>query len=118
MDDLQEKLNGILADPNAMGQIMNLARSMGLTGDTPEKQNDSPEPPLAPVLPFDTATLQTLSGLAGQSEIDAHQKTLLKALQPYLSSQRLTKLEKAMRAAKIAALASQFLGNAQFFSGR
>lgn len=118
MDDLQEKLNSILADPNAMGQIMNLARSMGLSNDPPEKQTASLEQPSLSALPFDPAMLQTLSGLAGQSEIDSHQKSLLQALQPYLSNQRLTKLEKAMRAAKMATLASQFLGNAQFSSGR
>lgn len=118
MDDLQEKLNSILADPNAMGQIMNLARSMGLGSDTPEKQTSPQDLPQPAALPFDPAMLQTLSGLAGQSEIDAHQKSLLQALQPYLSSQRLTKLEKAMRAAKMATLASRFLGNAQFSSGR
>ena len=39
-----------------------------------------------------------------------NQKALLQALAPYLSSGRIHKLEKAMRAAKLAGMASSFLG--------
>jgi hypothetical protein len=55
--------------------------------------------------------LQKLSGFASQSSIDKDQKTLLKALGPYLSRDRISKLEKAMRAAKLARLASGFVGS-------
>jgi hypothetical protein len=55
--------------------------------------------------------IQKLSGLAGQSSIDKDQKTLLKALTPYLNRERILKLEKAMRAAKMARLASGLIGS-------
>ena len=64
--------------------------------------------------------LQRLSGLARQSGIDSQQRTLLTALKPYLSDERVSKLEKAMRAAKLAKLASSILGSGaiQLPSGR
>ena len=51
---------------------------------------------------------------------DTDQQTLLAALSPYLSQNRVKKLENAMRAAKMARLASAFLGNGglQMLSGR
>ena len=55
--------------------------------------------------------LQKVAGLAQQSNIDRNQQALLKALSHYLSKDRISKLEKAMRAAKIAALASSALGS-------
>ena len=58
--------------------------------------------------------IQKLSGLAGQSNIDKNQRTLLTALSPYLSRERIYKLEKAMRAAKMANMASAFLGKSGF----
>lgn len=65
---------------------------------------------------LDTATLQKVIGLAQQTGIDRNQQALLKALGPYLSHERINKLEKAMRAAKLANLASSAFSN--FSSGR
>ena len=57
------------------------------------------------------ATIQKITGLAQKSSIDSNQQALLRALRPYLAQERIVKLEKAMRAAKLANLASGFLGN-------
>ncbi len=38
MAELEEKLNAILGDPDAMGQIMALARSLGGGGGSPGSQ--------------------------------------------------------------------------------
>ena len=69
---------------------------------------------------IDPGMLQKISGLAGQTGIDKNQQALLCALSPYISQGKVTKLEKAMRAAKMARLASGFLGSGglQLFSGR
>lgn len=64
-----------------------------------------------PQLDFDPAAIQKIMGLAGQMGVDANQKNLLHALQPYLTSHRIQKLEKAMRAAKLANLASGALNS-------
>lgn len=126
MDDMESKLNSILGNPQMMQQIMAMAQAMGQQ-DTP-KEDPKPEPPPPPkpqpmpTMPSmqDAAMLQRIAGIARQSGIDKNQQALLKALGPYLSQERIIKLERAMRAAKIAGFAGTALGsgNFPFFSGR
>ena len=109
MDDMEAKLGAILGNPDMMAQIMSMAQQLG--GGAP-----SPPPPPEPVMPgipegLDMGMVMKLAGMANSANIDSNQKTLLMALRPYLVSERITKLEKAMRAAKLAGLASQFLGS-------
>ena len=119
---MEEKLGAILSNPQMMQQIMSLAQTLGenSAGDV-EKNSDNPEEreKLQSGQP-DLSQLQKLSGLAGKSSINAEEKRLLQALSPYLSRDRVTKLENAMRAAKMAQLASVFLGSGglQMLGGR
>lgn len=106
MEGMEEKLNSILGDPEMMGKIMDMARS--LTG-SPEQQPVQVSAESAPML--DPAMLQTIASMAGKAGIDSHQQALLRALGPYLSHERIAKLEKAMRAAKLAGMATSFLGS-------
>ena len=104
MDELQDKLSAILSNPQMMQQIMSLANSMG--GSAPQQP---PEPP--PASPeFDPGMLKKISSLASQTGIDREQQALLKALSPYLNRDRIGRLERAMRAARTAKIASSFLG--------
>ena len=91
-----------------------MAQSLGQSAPSPEAN------PTQEVPAVDLALVQKLSGLAGQSGIDQQQKALLQALHPYLSQSRVSKLEKAMRAAKMARLASGFLnqGGLSLLTGR
>lgn len=107
MDEIEDKLNAVLNNPKMMQQIMSIAQSMG-GNQNPEASTH--EGTTAP--PIDLGMLQKLSGFAQQSGIDKDQQTLLRALGPYLSRERISKLEKAMRAARIARLASGFIGSA------
>ena len=59
MEDFEEKLNAILASPEAMGQIMSLANSLsGQTGEAQAEQNaqTAPAAPVAPVAPAGQVT--------------------------------------------------------------
>lgn len=121
MAEMEEKLGAILNNPQLMQQIMTMAQSLGQDAPQAEKKEDpTPQAPPSPMPEIDLSMVQKLSGLAGQSGIDREQKALLSALGPYLSRERVGKLEKAMRAAKMARLASVFLnqGGLSFFSGR
>ncbi len=101
MSELEEGLNGILNDPQMMQKIMSMAKS--LSGDAPAPKQEA--------LPgIDLGTMQKIASFASQSGIDKDQQTLLVALRPYLARERIAKLEKAMRAAKMAKLAGGFLG--------
>ena len=114
MEGMEEKLGAILGNPQMMQQIMSMANS--LSG----QEAESPPPTESPFPDFDPEMLQKMLGLAGQMGVDRQQQALLCALEPYLTRNRLKKLEKAMRAAKMARLASGFLGSGglQMLSGR
>lgn len=113
MDDFQGQMNAILGNPEMMQKIMAMAQSLGQGSDNAQQPTPpNNEPNIAPMPEIDLCMIQKLSGLAGQSNIDGNQRTLLKALTPYLKADRIHKLEKAMRAAKLANVASSFLGTA------
>ena len=112
MDELEQKLGAVLNNPQLMQQIMSMAQAMG-SQPPPQKeekpQSESAVPAMAPQI--DPGMLSKLAGLSRQSGIDREQQALLKALNPYLSKDRISRLERAMRAAKMAKLAGSFLGS-------
>ncbi len=104
MEDMESKIGAILNNPQMMQQIMSLAQNLGGEPEAP--------PPPREVLPdIDFATVQRITSLIGKTGIDPQQRALLQALAPYLSGHRIHKLEKAMRAAKLAGMATVFFGN-------
>lgn len=100
MAEMDDKLGAILNNPAMMQQIMSMAQTLGQQAPPPQ-----PEPAAGP----DPAMLQNIMRLSSQTGIDSNQETLLAALKPYLPHPRLQKLEKAMRAAKLAKAASALL---------
>ena len=105
MEDMESKLGAILGNPQMMEQIMSMAQSLG----QPAQEKESP-PPNNPLAGVDLQMLQKLSGFAQKSNIDSNQRALLHALQPYLKGNRISRLERAMQAAKMAGLATSLLG--------
>jgi len=106
MDDMENKLGAILNNPQMMQQIAAMAQSFQQS----EQPKEQPQAAPAGAFPeLDLSMIQKLSGFARQSGVDKNQQSLLKALGPYLSHQRISKLERAMRAAKMAGMASAFL---------
>ncbi len=112
MDSMEQKLNAILGNPEMMSQLMTMAKSMSIPD--PSSTQESIEENQLPVSiqGFDLAMVQKMAAIAQQANIDSNQQTLLRALIPYLSNERIEKLEKAMRAAKLAGLATTVLKNA------
>lgn len=109
MSELEEKLASVMNDPAMMQKIMSLAQSLG-GSQAPKDAEPSPKQESAPFPDIDISMLQKLSGFAKQSGIDKNQQTLLHALSPYISRHRIIKLERAMRAAKMANFATNLLG--------
>lgn len=99
MAEMDDKLGAILGNPAMMQQIMAMAQSLGQ--QAPPLKEESPP----------SIDLQKVMGLTSQASIDSNQQALLTALNPYLPNQRLNKLEKAMRAAKLARVASTLLNS-------
>ena len=115
MSEMEEKLNALLSNPQLMQQIASMAQAMGSQApQQPPEQTPSAMPALDPRL------LQTVAQTMRQTGIDSNQKSLLHALSPYLSTNRVQKLERAMQAARLAGAASAFLnaGGLQMLTGR
>ena len=106
MDTMEDKIGTILQNPEMMQKIMAMAQSLSASTETPEAPPEKP----TNIPDIDLGMLQKMSGLAKQGNIDKQQQALLRALHPYLSSQRIQKLETAMRAAKMAKIAATMLG--------
>lgn len=113
MEDLQEKMRSMLADPELMQRVGAMAKSLGLAQETPPAQPANK--PASPLPNLDPGLLAQLSGMLGQSKIDNNQQSLLRALSPYLGQDRISKLEKAMRAAAMAKIASTLWGKNGIF---
>lgn len=115
MSELEEKLGSLLNNPQLMQQVLSMAQTLGGPPPAPQEPKQEASSPA-----FDPALLQSLSTMAGQNRLDSNQQALLNALCPYLSRERVEKLERAMRAARLAGAASSFLnaGGLQMLSGR
>lgn len=115
MSEMEDQLGAILGNPQMMEKIMSLAQSLGQSEAPPQGKPEPggkpeapgrPEPPPQPSGDMDLAMVKALTGFARNSSIDKDQKTLLNALCPYISKEKRQKLERAMRAAKMAQQAS------------
>jgi hypothetical protein len=104
MSEIEDRLNSILSDPQMMSKIQAMAQSMN-------QSQESGESPVGNFPDIDIGMLTRLSGFANNARVDNDQQNLLRALSPYLTRERIGKLERAMRAAKMAKMASGFLAS-------
>lgn len=128
MSELEDKLNSILGNPQAMSQIMSLAQSLGGSGASSSDQAAPASPPAPPPdqtpaaapsgeVPNLGALLGSLTGEGGgldprlltlasrvlseyQSNDDGR-TALLQSLRPFVKEQRYAKLDKAIQIARL-----------------
>lgn len=103
MDDLNEKLNRLLSDPDGLAKIQAAMSALG-GGEAPP----SPPPP-APAPPaggggFDPALLGRLMPLLSGMNGDNEDTRLLEALRPYLRGERAGRLDDTMQLMRLARL--------------
>lgn len=99
MEDLSEKLNRLLADPDGMAKIRSAMAALG--ADAPsESPKESVAVPGGPDPALLTRLLPLLSGGVQEDE----DTRLLAALKPYLHGQRAQRLEESMRLLQMAKL--------------
>ncbi len=95
MSELEDKINGLLSNPEEMGKLASLASRLmegGLGGADKQKE---PEPDgLDPSLL--AAVTGVMKGMGGMGK-----KNLANALGPYLGEGRRRRLEKAIRVAQV-----------------
>ncbi|MBE6807373.1 MAG: hypothetical protein E7527_05125 [Ruminococcaceae bacterium] len=102
MDDLNEKLNRLLSDPEGLAKIQAAMTALGAGAETaPPPPPPVPEPGGGgPDLAALTKLVPLLSGLNQESE----DTRLLQALRPYLHGARAGRLDDTMRLLKLVKL--------------
>lgn len=117
MEGIEEKLGAVLSNPEMMNTIMSMAKALGQNQSTQEpvasakqelqqKPASPPQKTAPPLGRNELEMISKISALSQQTGLDRQEQALLKALNPYLSRDRLGKLEKAMHAAKMAQFAT------------
>ncbi len=111
MSDFEDKLNSILSNPDAMGQIMNLAQSLGVDQKNPSPPSgdtqDTPPPPpdsnpFAALGSLDPRLFQMAAKLMSSYQSnDDDRAALLTALRPFVKPERYAKLDQAIRISKL-----------------
>ena len=106
MADFEEALNSLLADPDAMGQIMSLAGKLGMGTESPPSPGESAAPPpFAPEQLGQMGRLLELFQASRQSNQEAD--ALIAALRPFLREERQKKLDQAIQLAGLSRAARQ-----------
>ena len=113
MGELEDKLNGILSDPEQMEKIMGLARtlSQGMEGgQEPEPQqhnNTTKQPDMSTLFGgLDPKMLGSVARLMGEMNSPNDSGTaLLSSIKPYLKKERREKLERAAQLARLSRVA-------------
>lgn len=113
MAEFEEKLDAILNDPQAMGQIMALAQSLGGTGDRQaaplpsrdpsQEADDEPVGGPSPAgLNLDPRLVEVgMKALSAYQDTDNKKAALLQALRPFVKEERAGKLDKAVEITRI-----------------
>ena len=124
MAEFEEKLNALLSDQEAMGQIMSLAKTLSGSQDSGAPSSDSSErsfgeaPDMANNLSdlfshfsggLDPSMIQMLARVmkeygAGEQKVDQN-LALLSALRPFLKEKRSAKIDQAVQIAKFSRVA-------------
>lgn len=117
MSDFEDKLNSILSNSEAMGQIMQLARSLG-DNKREASDNDSPPPP-PPSAPEAVPPAPEFNPFSSLGDLDprlldmifkvmsAYQSNdddraaLLSALRPFVRPERYARLDQAIQISKL-----------------
>ena len=117
MAELEEKLNAILSDPQAMGQILSAARALsGQEEDAAAEAGTGDADPLSALGQLDPKLLQLgMQLLSEYTGSDNRQAALLEALKPFLRPERQAKVDQAV---KIARLSRVLRTGLKFFQDR
>ena len=101
MDDLNEKLNRLLSDPEGMAKIQSMMTALGGGGG---ETAPAPPPPSVAEPPPDMAMLTRLLPVLSGAGTDNEDTRLLAALKPYLHGERAKRLDDSMRLLRLTKL--------------
>lgn len=95
MDNIQDKIAEIMADPEAMNEVRNLGKMLGISGE----ENISPaKEPERPMLSDEALKgIAKIAPLLSQANKEDDTTRLLAALRPFLSEEKCRKLDSAKK---------------------
>lgn len=97
MNEFEDKLNSLLNDPKQMESFASFAKSI-MGGEMPSAVSSEPD--------IDPALMQKIGGLLSRRDnLSNKDKRLLEAMKPYLSEKRRSKMDRAMKIARLASIA-------------
>ncbi len=111
MEDLEQRLNSLLSDPESLSRLTELAGNfLGNVDETKkgdsDKQEKSDTSDSGPE--FDLATFAKISGMLNGMREDSEDSRLLLALKPYLRDKRKEKVDETVKLMKLMKLAPLF----------
>ncbi len=119
MDDISQKLNEILASPEKLSQVMQVAGELMGSASTPPQSPPSPAAEEAPASPqpavpaggsgdllsalggLDPKLLSGMMNVLGALGKDDSKTSLLRALKPHLGSERAERVDRAVQILRI-----------------
>lgn len=111
MSGLEDKLNAILGNQEAMGQIMAIAQSLGGQEEQPSGPEDGYVPVAAQEQPADLSAIlgnidpnvmqMGMRLLQEYNRADDRNAALLAALRPFVKEERFAKLDRAIQIARL-----------------
>ena len=93
MSELQDTINKIMSDPEAMRQVQSLGEKLGITNSAPA-QPPVPQPSAENGL---SSALSKLMPLMSAAKPNDETAALLNALRPFLSGEKLERLQSAQK---------------------
>ena len=115
MDDLEQKIQSVLSDPEQMQQVLNMARALGVSipeSEEPkarEQETSQPEQNIPPQAGVDALPEPVSQLLQQAGKLEKRQENLLNALKPFLKPNRREKIDRAMQVARLSHLAGYAL---------
>lgn len=97
MNEFEDKLNSLLNDPKQMESFASFAKSI-MGGEAPIAMNQEPD--------IDPALVKKIGVMMSRGDkLSDNEKRLLEAMKPYLSEKRRSKMDRAMKIARLASIA-------------
>ncbi|MBE6730830.1 MAG: hypothetical protein E7564_03970 [Ruminococcaceae bacterium] len=98
MNEIENKINEILSNPESMSEIMNIAKSLGFNTDNTEPPKKESKEVKSPDIQGDMISAVTkIAPLLSEAKKDDDSTRLLKALKPLLSKPRQDKVDSAIK---------------------
>lgn len=103
MDELESKLSTIFSSPDSMEKIRSLAQSLaGGSSSLPASSENSGQQ-------FDPQIMQVMTRAMSEFSKPSEAASLIYALRPYLTPERIKRVDKALNIAKMAKIAKTII---------